>query len=90
MVDSEGEEVLLRHQFITADVKTGLVCLGSLYQQGWSVAPSSNGPMLVSPAGDLKVPVHFRRNSLAIEGHVRNVSGIDDDEAIYACAVVLV
>ena len=32
VVDSEGDEVLLRHQFITADVKTGLVSLGSLYQ----------------------------------------------------------
>ena len=90
VVDSEGDEVLLRHQFITADVKTGLVSLGSLYQQGWSVAPSNNGPMLVSPAGDLKVPVHFRKNSLAIKAHVRNVSSIDDDEVIYACAVVLV
>ena len=90
VVDSEGDEVLLRHQFITADVKTGLVSLGSLYQQGWSVAPSNNGPMLISPAGDLKVPVHFRKNSLAIKAHVRNVSSIDDDEVIYACAVVLV
>ena len=74
-------------------MKTGLVSLGSLgslYQQVWSVAPSSNGPMLISPAGDLEVPVHFRKNSLAIKAHVRNVSSIDDDEVIYACAVVVV
>ena len=65
VLDHEGNEILMRHQFITADVQTGLVSLGSLYQQGWYVAPSPSGPLLLtSPGAEVQIPVHFRKNSL--------------------------
>ena len=62
VVDAEGNEVILKHNFITADVKTGIVSLGRLYKQGWSVLPDESGPMLVSPCSNLRVPVCYRNS----------------------------
>ena len=46
VVDAEGNEAMLKHNFITADVETGIVSLGRLYQQSWAVFPEDSGPML--------------------------------------------
>lgn len=90
VLDHEGNEILLRHQFITADVQTGLVSLGSLYQQGWYVAPSQSGPLLTSPGLEVQIPVHFRKNSLAIKAHVRCVTASQEEEDIlYARAIMV-
>ena len=90
VLDHEGNEILLRHQFITADVQTGLVSLGSLYQQGWYVAPSQSGPLLTSPGLEVQIPVHFRKNSLAIKAHVRCVTASQEEEDILYTRAIMV
>ena len=59
--DIEGEEVLLRHEFIVGDVTTGLVSLGQLYQAGWKIdGEGSNELFLIDPQDQIKVPVYFK------------------------------
>ena len=74
VVDSEGEEILLRHEFIIGDVTTGLLSLGQLYQSGWKVDSSDGGQLfLEDPNKQVKIPVHFRNKSFAIKACVRHV-----------------
>ena len=74
MVDSEGEEILLRHEFIIGDVTTALLSLGKFYQSGWKVDGSDEGQLfLEDPNKQVKIPVHFRNKSFAIKACVRHV-----------------
>jgi hypothetical protein len=74
VVDSEGEEILLRHEFIIGDVTTGLLSLGQLYQSGWKVDGSDEGQLLLEdPNKQVKIPVHFRNKSFGIKACVRDV-----------------
>ena len=68
-----GEEVELRHQFIVGDMKSCILSLGELYRRGWSVAQESNGLVLKSPEGEVQIPVHYQRNSLAVDAKVCRV-----------------
>ena len=68
-----GEEVELRHQFIVGDVKSCILSWGELYKRGWSVAQENNGLVLKSPQGEVQIPVHYQRNSLAIDAKVCRV-----------------
>ena len=92
VMDTDGNEALLNHNFITAAVKAGIVSLSQLYKQGWSVIPEEQGPVLVSPCHDLRVPMCYRNNSLAIRAHVRCVDLVenkeDDPNVLYTMAVV--
>jgi hypothetical protein len=73
-VDSEGEEILLRIEFIIGDVTTGLLSLGKLYQSGWIVDGSDEGHLfLEDPNKQVKIPVHFRNKSFGIKACVRDV-----------------
>jgi len=74
VVDSEGEEILLRHEFIIGDVTTALLSLGKFYQSGWKVDGSDEGQLfLEDPNKQVKIPVHFRNKSFAIKACVRHV-----------------
>ena len=78
--DVEGEEVLLRHEFIVGDVTTGLVSLGQLYQAGWKIdGEGSNELFLIDPQDQIKVPVYFKKKSFAIRAFVRHVEEREDD-----------
>lgn len=68
---TEGEEILLRHQFIIGDVTTGLVSLGQLYQAGWKICGDGDELVLTDPNEEVNIPVHFRNKSFAIRAHVR-------------------
>ena len=73
--DLNGEEVLLRHEFIVGNVTTGLVSLGQLYQAGWKVSNSGDGKLfLTDPNEEVKIPTHFRNRSFAIKAYVRMVA----------------
>ena len=79
--DVEGEEVLLRHEFIVGDVTTGLVSLGQLYQAGWKIdGEGSNELFLIDPQDQIKVPVYFTNKSFAIRACVRHVEEREDDD----------
>ena len=71
---TEGEEILLRHQFIIGDVTTGLVSLGQLYQAGWKICGDGDELVLTDPNDEVNIPVHFRNKSFAIRAHVRAVA----------------
>ena len=96
MRDVEGEEVLLRHEFIVGDVTTGLVSLGELYQAGWKIdGEGSNELFLIDPQDQIKVPVYFKNKSFAIRACVRHVEEREDDgdsdvSSFHVCTVVQV
>jgi hypothetical protein len=94
--DVEGEEVLLRHEFIVGDVTTGLVPLGQLYQAGRKITGEGGDELfLVDPQDQVKMPVYNNKNkSFAIRACVRQVEeGEDDDTSVssfHARAIVQV
>ena len=78
--DVEGEEVLLRREFIVGDVTTGLVSLGQLCQAGWKINGEGSGELfLIDPQDQIKVHVYFKNKSFAIRAFVRHVGGREDD-----------
>ena len=56
---TEGEEILLRHQFIIGDVTTGLVSLGQLYQAGWKICGDGDELVLTDPNDEVNIPGAF-------------------------------
>ena len=78
--DEDGEQAELETQFLVAgNIKSAILSLGQLYQAGWSVSQSNNGPVLESPDHTLRVPVFFVRNSLAIKAEVCRIESADVD-----------
>lgn len=78
-------------QFLVAgNIKSAILSLGQLYQAGWSVSQSNNGPVLESPDHTLRVPVFFDRNSLAIKAEVYRVesANVDRPDSLMVRAVV--
>eukprot|EP00435_Cladocopium_sp_Y103_P029091 s1251_g7.t1 len=75
-VTTEGEEVLLQHEFIVGNVTFCLVSLGQLYQRGWCIQKNEtdNSLLLQSPGSEIQIPVEFRNRSFAIRAYVRQVS----------------
>ena len=46
-VTTEGEEVLLQHEFIVGNVTSCLVSLGQLYQGGWTIFKDETNDSLI-------------------------------------------
>ena len=80
--DEQGEEAELEHSFLIANVKKCILSLGQLYRSGWSIKQYGEGPVLESPDQELKVPVVYQRNSLAIKAFVCRVAMVDEDVTI--------
>ena len=76
--DECGEEAELEHSFLIANVKSCILSLGQLYRNGWSVRQHEHGPVLESPDRELRVPVVYQRNSLAISATVCRVEMMDE------------
>ena len=72
---SDGEEVLLQHEFIVGNVTSCLVSLGQLYQGGWTIHKDQNSGdlSLMSPGDEIRIPIEYRNRSFAIKAHVRQV-----------------
>ena len=76
--DNENGEAELEHSFLIADVKSCILSLGQLYQNGWRVRQMDEGNLcLESPCKELKIPVFYQRNSLAIRASVCRVEEMD-------------
>ena len=76
--DNENGEAELEHSFLIADVKSCILSLGQLYQNGWSVRQMDEGNLcLESPCKELKIPVFYQHNSLAIRASVCRVEEMD-------------
>ena len=65
---TDGEEVLLQHEFIVGNVTSCLVSLGQLYQGGWTTHKddNSNRLSLQSPGNEISIPVEYKNLSFAI------------------------
>ena len=75
---TDGEEVLLQHEFIISDVTSCLVSLGQLYQGGWTICKDelNDRLSLQSPGKEISIPVEYKNRSFAIKAHVRQVSDV--------------
>ena len=72
---SDGEEILLQHEFIVGNVTSCLVSLGQLYQGGWTIEKAEDEILqLQSPGQEVRIPVEFKNRSFAIKAHVRQIT----------------
>ena len=87
---TEGEEVLLQHDFIVGNVTSCLVSLGKLYQNGWSIHKDemTEALSLKSPHDEIRIPVEYRNCSFAIKAHVRQVTDMTVDDSAEQVRVV--
>ena len=69
--DMTGNPVVVKDKFAIAAVSTPLLAVGSMVRAGWSVVAGGSNPNL--QLGDVEVPIHFQRNSLAVRGRVCQV-----------------
>ena len=88
--DGDGTEAELEHAFLIANVKSCILSLGQLYRNGWCVKQMEDGagPYLESPDRELRVPVFYQRNSLAISATVCRVEQVEDESLLSPHAYV--
>ena len=70
-----GNGVALRERFIIANISCPLLALGHIIRAGWELQHTDSGICLVKR--DRFVNVHFKRNSLCVQGCIRMIS--EDD-----------
>ena len=70
-----GNGVVLRERFIIANISCPLLALGHIIRAGWELQHTDSGICLVKH--DRFVNVHFKRNSLCVQGCIRMIS--EDD-----------
>jgi len=83
--DGDGTEAELEHVFLIANVKSCILSLGQLYRNGWCVKQmdDGSGPYLKkSPDRELRVPVNYQRNSLAMNATVCRVERVEDEDML--------
>ena len=85
-VTTEGEEVLLQHEFIVGNVTSCLVSLGQLYQGGWTIFKdeTNDSLSLQSPGNEIRIPVEYRNRSFAIKAQVRQISDVSGSTCVAA------
>ena len=101
--DGDREVVIIEDDFVVASVQCPLISLGRLLQRGWKLTPGSGeaGVHLQAPDGACSVPLHFKRNSLALYGTTSRVcqepgelcgggnsKSLDDDEVLVVRVVL--
>ena len=72
-----GEEVVLKQQFVVGEVTSCLLSLGQLLETGWSlVHRGEHGKQLAlqSPEKTVEVPVYYKGSSLAMDAWIRCVN----------------
>ena len=81
--DISNGQAILKRQFIAGDVTNCLVSLGQMIKKGWIIGKTDecdSDIALISPDEQLKVPVEYKADSLAITAFVRCVS--DDADSL--------
>ena len=78
--DSNSDVVVIEDDFIVASVRAPLISLGRLLHRGWTLNASQAeaGVSLVAPDRQSYIPLHFKRNSLAVYAHIRMVNMVED------------
>lgn len=82
--DLNNDLVVIEDDFIVASVQSPLISLGRLLHRGWGLGPgerASSKVTLISPDGRARVPLQFKRNSLAVCASIRVVSAKDSPAA---------
>ena len=67
-----GNGVVSRERFIIANISCPLLALGHIIRAGWELQHTNDGICLVK--NDRFVNVHFKRNSLCVQGCIRMIS----------------
>ena len=75
-------QAVLKQQFIVGEVTNCLLSLGQMMKKGWTIGKTDECDTLISPDEQLKVPVEYRSDSLAITAFVRCVSDENDGQFI--------
>ena len=79
--DISNGQAILKQQFIVGDVTNCLLSLGQMMKKGWTIGKTdecNSGIALISPDEQLKIPVEYKGDSLAITAFVRCVSDDTD------------
>ena len=72
-------DVKFKERWLLSSVTQPLFSVGKLMKQGWNIIHDSQRvPHLTSPDGQVKVPMHYQRNSLHATGTICNVSTCPD------------
>ena len=72
-------DVKFKERWLLSSVTQPLFSVGKLMKQGWNIIHDSQRvPHLTSPDGQVKVPMHYQRNSLRATGTICNVSTCPD------------
>ena len=67
-----GDEIVLKQQFVVGEVTRCLLSLGQLHKTGWSlVHRGGHGEQLAlqSPERSVEVPAYYKGSSLAMDGY---------------------
>ena len=82
-IECDGIEttVIIEDDFVVASVQSPLISLGRLLQRGWRLIPGSGeaGVHLQAPGRECAIPLHFKRNSLALYGSINRVTHEPDE-----------
>ena len=72
-------ETKFKERWLLASVTQPLFSVGKLLKQGWNITHDSQlVPHLTSPDGQVRVPMHYQRNSLHATGTICNVTTCTD------------
>ena len=83
--ETEAQELaVLQDEFVVASVQSPLISLGRLLKKGWTIHPadSETGLGLVPPDRQCKIPLYFKKTSLAVKAHIRQVQVCSDLETV--------
>ena len=88
VLDIDG--VQFKERWLLGSVAQPLFSVGKLLKRGWNLIHTDNTPFLTSPDNAIRVPLHYRHNSLHATGTIMNVSACFDregDRAVMALTV---
>ena len=78
--DQEGQGVILQHKIIVGYVQSCIMSLGELYLAGWHIDKQGDDLSLLPPDDSIRVPVFYKKKSLAIRAHLRCVQEVQPQE----------
>ena len=88
VLDIDG--VQFKEGWLLGSVTQPLFSVGKLLKRGWNLIHTDNTPFLTSPDNAIRVPLHYRHNSLHATGTIMNVSACADREGDRAVMVLTV
>ena len=70
----EIDGVQFKERWLLSSVTQPLFSVGKLLRRGWDIIHTDGVPYLTNPGGAVRVPMHYRRNSLHARGSIMSVT----------------